>query len=110
MDEEVKPNPSFDLSRLGVSILDDMYPIPQEDSSLYQLIRGWTLDHKGRYVGRFDDFELYKQIARYVHHAIPIEQLRKDIFQQFTFSRKDVSDTDWIYKYYLSSWNFRTKT
>ena len=62
MDENVKPNPSFDLSRLGVSILDDMYPDPVEDSELFTMIRSWTLDHKGRYVGRFDDFELYKQI------------------------------------------------
>ena len=61
MDEVVKPNPSFDLSRLGVSIIDDMYPSPIENSPLYQLIHKWTLDKKGRYVGRFDDFELYKQ-------------------------------------------------
>jgi len=98
MDENVKPNPSFDLSRLGVSILDDMYPDPVEDSELFTMIRSWTLDHKGRYVGRFDDFELYKQIARYVHHAVPISQLRKPIFD-FLIVDKEKVEKKHLYTY-----------
>ena len=99
MDENVKPNPSFDLSRLGVSILDDMYPQPVKESELYQMINSWTLDHKGRYVGRFDDFELYKQIARYVHHAVPITQLRKPLFDFLTISKESISKDTHIYVY-----------
>lgn len=92
--QEIKPNPSFDLSRLGCSLYDyfDCYETKHKnDKLLVNLIKSWCTDDKGKNIlykssgeERYPEFKLYKMIARTVHHCIPIEQLNNPLFSEFS--------------------------
>jgi len=118
------PNPSFDLCRLSVSLIDGLFdeqppkkkgkqvPIMSEEGSwkiyetcspLYNLLWNWTIDDAGRTIytdkygnDKYDGFELYIRIAHDVHNAVPAEQFRKPIFDQFKWNKK-VSSAETIY-------------
>ena len=118
------PNPSFDLCRLSVSLIDGLFDeippkkkgknIPimsQEDSwkvyetrsPLYNLLWSWTVDDKGCTIyedkdgnEKYDGFDLYIRIAHDVHNAVPREQLHRPIFQQFLWKNK-VPQNDKVY-------------
>ena len=107
--KEVYPNPSFDLCRYAVSILDALYPeqpaeipdgailskegewtVKETKSPFWNLIWSWLVDDKGANVlreengeERFPDFDLYIHIAEHVHSAKPQEQIFKEIFKGF---------------------------
>ncbi len=115
---EVHPNPSFDLSRLAVSLFDALYPdapqtkegggiLSSEDglemeetvSNLYNILWSWMIDDEGRNVlveasgdERFPDFDLYKHIAASVHGAIPAHQFSKPAFDQFQVNPSEVGE------------------
>jgi len=115
---EVHPNPSFDLSRLAVSLFEALYPdIPEKKdggvilsseegmvieetvSPLYNVLWSWMLDDDGRNVllepsgeERFPDFDLYKHIAAKVHGAIPAHQFSKPAFDRFQVSASEIGD------------------
>lgn len=121
---KIKPNPSFDLCRLSVSLLDGLFdeipakkkgklvPIISEEGSwkvyetnspLYNLLWSWTINDAGQTVyedkegdEKYEGFELYVRIAHDVHSALPKEQLYKPIFQQFKWKQK-VSQDETIY-------------
>ena len=98
----VEPNMSFDLSRLSVSILEDLFPLlsyNKKENMLYKLLYSWVIDKYGKDVRRFEDFDLYKIIARRVESAIPKDQLRKKIFDQFIVEENNISKSMLIYKY-----------
>jgi hypothetical protein len=108
-EKEVPPNPSFDLCRLAVSLLDSLFPMKPEEiedggilskekglvvretvSELYNLLWSFMIDDKGKNIfinpdesERFPDFDLYKHIAEWVHVAVPAEQVAKPIFKQY---------------------------
>jgi hypothetical protein len=110
-EKEVPPNPSFDLCRLAVSLLDNLFPIKPDEikdgailsnekglvvrettSQLYNLLWSFMIDDKGKNVfinpdesERFPDFDLYKHIAEWVHVAIPAEQVSKPIFAHYVW-------------------------
>ncbi len=118
------PNPSFDLSRLAISLIDGLYEkkperkkgkgvsiISQEGnwkvyetkSPLFNLLWSWTVDDSGATVyedkdenEKYEGFELYIRIAHDVHNAVPKEQIHKPIFQQFKWKQK-VSQDETIY-------------
>lgn len=111
---KVQPNPSFDLCRLAVSLIDGLFdeappkkrgknvPIMSEEGSwvvhetrspLYNLLWSWTVDDAGRTVyenaqgdEKYEGFDLYIHIAQDVHRAIPKEQFGRPIFQSFEYS------------------------
>jgi len=115
---EVPPNPSFDLSRLAVSLFDALYPdvpdvkeggvplssekdlvVDETVSPLYNALWSWMIDDDGRNVlveatgeERFPDFDLYKHIAAKVHGAIPAHQFSKPAFDRFQVNPSDVGD------------------
>jgi hypothetical protein len=115
---EVPPNPSFDLSRLAVSLFDAIFPDAPEDkeggmelsseegldmtetvSDLYNALWMWMIDDQGRNVlvepsgeERFPDFDLYKHIAAHVHGAVPSQQFSKPAFDRFQVSPSEVGD------------------
>lgn len=98
----IKPNMSFDLSRLSVSIIEDLYPLldtKRENNKFYKLLKSWLIDKYGKDVRRFDDFDLYKIIARRVNSAIPKDQLKKKIFDIFLIEENQIPDKELIYKY-----------
>lgn len=82
----VEPNPSFDLCRLGCSMLDYVL----EDVPFYKIITEWCKDDNGESVvlsedgsERYPDFELYRMIALTVHQHTPQSQLERPEFSQF---------------------------
>jgi hypothetical protein len=117
-DEEVLPNPSFDLCRLAVSLFEALYPnrpdeleggnvLSSEDgfvvnetvSPLCNCLWSWMIDDFGANVllnpdgsERFPDFDLYKHIAAYVHVAIPSQQFTHPTFDQFQINPSEVGD------------------
>ena len=96
----VKPNYSFDLCRLGCSLIDfidDEFDESPNDKTLdaKRIIQEWCEDDKGRNVlykkngeERYPDFKLYKMIARTVHNHTPELELNKKYFTKFRVSKK----------------------
>lgn len=118
-DDEVEPNPSFDLCRFTVSLFEALFPedpplrkggkilscepdltVKETQSDLYNLLWSWLICDDGHNVlmdgdgqERYPDFDLYKVISREVHGAIPSQQLKKPFFKNFildTAPSKDV--------------------
>ena len=113
---KVVPNPSFDLCRFAVSLLEGLYdeyperrkgsnvPLLSQEgnwkmyetvSPLFNLLWTWTLDDDGRTVyqdkagdEKHPGFDLYVAIAHSVHDAVPRDQVRKPIFEPFVFKGK----------------------
>ncbi len=105
----VYPNPSFDLCRLSVSILEGLFPTKplereggailseeqgrvqkETTSELWNTLWSWLIDDDGRNVlweedesERYPGFDLYRVIAQKVHRAVPREQLDRAPFCDF---------------------------
>ena len=114
------PNPSFDLARLAISLIDGLYDekpdkkkgkgvsiISQEGnwkvyetkSPLFNLLWSWTVNKDGATVyedengdEKYDGFDLYIRIAHDVQNAVPKDQIHKPIFQQFKWKQKVPQD------------------
>jgi hypothetical protein len=114
------PNPSFDLARLAISLIDGLYdekpdkkkgkgiPIISQEgnwkvyetkSPLFNLLWSWTVNKDGATVyedenedEKYDGFDLYIRIAHDVHNAIPKDQIHKPIFSQFKWKQKVPQD------------------
>lgn len=92
------PNKSFDLCRLGCSIIDfiidDLNDLEKfKKVPIYDLIISWIYDDSGVNVlykkngeDRYPDFKLYKMIARIVHNHTPESQLNHVCFEKFKSS------------------------
>ena len=117
-EEEVPPNPSFDLSRFAVSVFEGIFPsspplkkkgavLSQEDglkmmeteSKLYNTMWGWLLCDDGHNVlmepdgkERYPDFDLYKVITAEVHNAVPSDQIKKPVFEQYVVKKKSIPE------------------
>lgn len=118
------PNPSFDLCRLSVSIIEALFlenpPADKEGgevmssedgrvqketvSELFNVMWSWLIDDDGRNVlwetdqsERYPGFDLYCVIAQKVKGAVPREQLDKPIFSKFV--SEDVPDEK-IYSFF----------
>jgi hypothetical protein len=117
-ENEVLPNPSFDLARLAVSLFDALYPDAPEDiedgaelsseeglqmmetvSPLYNVLWSWMIDDDGRNIlvepsgeERFPDFDLYKHIAEFVHGAVPARQFSNPAFDRFQVDPSMIGD------------------
>lgn len=86
-------NYSFDLCRLACSLYEDLFGddvVDRRDlNPIENVIVDWCLDYKGRNVliknngeERYEEFKLYKMIARTVHDHVPKKQLSREIFNQ----------------------------
>jgi hypothetical protein len=106
---KLEPNPSFDLCRLSVSLIDSLFPerpaaaspvrimskepgkmYTETVSPVYNLLWSWLLDDEGINVlrtpdgdERYPEFDLYCALAADVHGAVPKHQLLKPLFQKF---------------------------
>ena len=100
----IEPNYSFDLCRLACSIFD--YVVDDIDdiknlkkcSPLIRLIVEWCMDdnnlnvlYKSNGEERYEEFKLYKMIARSVHNHTPQNQLNKKEFSKFKTTSKKIS-------------------
>ena len=113
----VYPNPSFDLCRYAVSVIEALYPddpvenleggilskegdwtVHQTESEFWNLLWSWLIDDKGKNVlrdkdgmERFPDFDLYQHITEHVHGCKPQDQIRREIFAGFITSNVPVN-------------------
>lgn len=114
---KVKPNPSFDLCRLAVAILDTLWPsvadpvVPNKvltreagrtqletQSPLWNLMWLWLTDKHGKNIlyspdgsERYPQFDLYCAIAKDAQNAVPAQQLTLPLFDSaFRCRRKDI--------------------
>ena len=116
--EIVEPNPSFDLSRVAVSLFESLFPVKPIDSEsqtilseedgiivretvspLYNCLWSWMVDDDDKNIlhepdgsERFPDFDLYKHIAAKIHNAEPSSQINKLPFSQFKTLEKVVGE------------------
>ena len=97
----LEPNFSFDLCRLGTSLIDflteDLDDIKSSKDPVVLLVSEWCEDDKGRNIlwksngdERYPGFKLYKMIARTVSKHTPLSQLERPIFQKFKCARKNI--------------------
>tara|TARA_Y100000389_G_scaffold101367_1_gene98140 strand:+ start:2161 stop:3951 length:1791 start_codon:yes stop_codon:yes gene_type:complete len=92
------PNKSFDLCRLGCALYNYLdYDDKMANMKLKKIINHWCEDYKGRNilykkdgVERYEDFKLYKMIARTVNDKLPIDELKKH-FGHFKVSKKNIN-------------------
>jgi hypothetical protein len=107
----LEPNYSFDLCRLGCSILD--FIIDELDDidkfrkiPIYDLIISWIYDDNGKNIlykkngdDRYPEFKLYKMIARIVHNHMPLKQLDHECFKKYvSVSNPNTMDIDDLIK------------
>ena len=93
---KIKPNYSFDLSRLATTIIEHF----EEDTHVYNLLKLWCMDKYGNFLMQYEDsFDLYKIIAKNVKSAIPKKQINKIIFKEFIVDKEDIDDGNYIYIY-----------
>ena len=101
----IYPNKSFDLSRLSTSIILDLYPNPpnnndsgnylsntqkETESELFNLLYSWIVDKYNKEVTRYEDFDLYKIIARRMTNAVPEKQISKNIFKKYILEKDKI--------------------
>jgi hypothetical protein len=117
--KKVEPNPSFDLCRLAVSLLESLYPerpstvtparvmtkegakmYMETTSGVYNMIWEWLQDDGGRNVlrkpdgeERYPDFDLYKAIAADVHRAVPARQIERGLFTGYKVGAAPASES-----------------
>lgn len=114
-EEPLGPNPSFDLGRLAVSLIESLYPTRPEPckpikimskegtkmytetvSPVYNLLWEWILDDEGKNIvrtpngeERYPDFDLYRALSRDIHNAVPKKCVEHSVFQRFRYSDKE---------------------
>jgi len=97
----LEPNDSFDLCRLGCSLLDfvveDMEELPDVKDPVIKMIAEWCCDDQGRNLlwksngdERYPGFKLYKMIARSVTKHTPISQLERKNFAKHRLPKKAI--------------------
>jgi hypothetical protein len=101
----IDPNKSFDLCRLGCSMID-IFIKDESDfkasfkpetikNKVFRLVCEWCLDDNNKSIiyhkngeEKYPDFLLYKKIARNVHNHIPLKQLERPEFLQFLYTEQ----------------------
>ena len=88
------PNPSFDLSYLAITIREHF----NHDSPIFTLLEKWTTDKYGNNLAHHTvDFDLYIKIAHNVNSAIPKNQFKNPLFNQFKIKKTDIPKNNYIY-------------
>lgn len=119
----IYPNPSFDLARFSVGVLETLYPeqpiekldgeilskedtweVHETESPLWNLLWSWLIDDNGRNIlrdsdgtERYPDFDLYQHISEHIHNAKPQEQITKPLFNKFKIDSNLVGDWETLY-------------
>jgi hypothetical protein len=101
--KRVDINYSFDLCRLGCSLLDffieDLDEIDnlRKESKVFKMISDWCLDDNNKNIlykkngdERYPNFKLYKMITRTVNRWTPETEIDRDIFTPYKVSRKRI--------------------
>jgi hypothetical protein len=93
---EHKPNPSFDMVRLGTTVIQRLDDVP----NVRQFVEDITKDdYDNSLCYEEDTFQLYIDIAHNAHNAVPIEVLSRPEFERFKVSRDRVPKGVYVFKY-----------
>ena len=93
---EHKPNPSFDLVRLGTTVIQRLEEAPKVREFVEQI----TLDDfENSLCYDEDTFELYVDIAHNCHNAIPIEVMMRKEFKIFKINKQTIPKGQYVFKY-----------
>jgi hypothetical protein len=93
---EHKPNPSFDLVRLGTTVIQRLENLPKVREFIEQI----TMDDIGTSLCyNEDDFQLYIDIAHNCHNAVPIEVMKRPEFERFKISKNKIPKGQYVFKY-----------
>jgi len=108
---KILPTKSFELCRLGCSIIDfiidDLNDLEKfKKVPIYDLIISWIYDDSGTNIlykkngeDRYPDFKLYKMIARIVHNHLPESQFSHVCFEKYIYETLDTyMDLDQLLK------------
>lgn len=88
------PNPSFDLCYLAITIKEHF----EIESPLYLLLEKWMTDKYGNNLGFHPiNFDLYLKIAHNVNNAVPKNQLKDSLFNQFRIRKEDIPKNTYVY-------------
>ena len=118
------PNPSFDLCRLAVSLIDGLFEerppkkkgkavsvmseegswkMYETNSPLFNMLWSWTINDQGQTIyedkhgnDKYEGFDLYIRIAHDVHGAIPAQQIHRPVFESFHWKQK-VAASETVY-------------
>jgi len=91
-----RPNPSFDLVRLGTTVIQRLENVPKVREFVEQI----TLDDYDNSVCYDDDtFDLYIDIARNCHNAIPLEVINRTEFEKFKINKTKIPKGQYVFKY-----------
>ena len=95
----IEPNFSFDLCRLGCSLIDFFDDDNKKTAKTMAIVEEWCEDDQGRNVlykkngdERYPNFKLYKMIARTVHGHTPDLELNKKYFSRFIINKKNIDN------------------
>jgi hypothetical protein len=98
--------PEFPPEKEGGAILNEegSWKIKETVSPLWNLLWSWLIDDTGKNIlrdqggmERFPDFDLYETIAAHVFRAKPQEQIRKEIFAQYSILPDQVPEGQKVY-------------
>ena len=93
---EHKPNPSFDLVRLGTTVIQRL----EDLSNVREFIEQITLDDNGNSLCYDEDtFQLYIDIAHHCHNAIPINVMERPEFERFKINKNKLPKGQYVFKY-----------
>lgn len=86
--EYIKPNYHFDLCRLSMTILEELYDKEYSDESLKFLNHMCKNSCDISFCDMPDDFYLYKSIAKDACNCLPREVIMNDIFKSYRIKKK----------------------
>ena len=96
---KIKPNKSFDLSRLATTIFHRFEDTDDSYNDIRELLTIWTTDKFGNNLMELnEDFDLYKVIAKNVRSANPFKQLFNSIWNEFQIEYDGIPSNNHIYK------------
>lgn len=91
-----KPNPSFDLVRLGTTVITRLESLPV----VRKFVEDITLDDYDNSVCYDEDtFQLYMDIAHHCHNAVPIEVITRPEFERFKVKKEKIPKGCYIFVY-----------
>jgi hypothetical protein len=93
---EHKPNSSFDLVRLGTTVIQRLDNVPNVRHFVEEITKD---DYDNSLCYEEDTFQLYIDIAHNAHNAVPIEVLGRPEFESFKVSRDRVPKGAYVFKY-----------
>ena len=93
---EHKPNPSFDLVRLGTTVIQRLEDLPKVREFVEQI----TIDDNGSSLCYDEDaFQLYIDIAHNCHNAIPLNVMARPEFERFKINKNKIPKGQYVFKY-----------